>query len=180
MKNKAIFLDRDGVINVEVKYLSNPDDFVFEEGSIEGLKLLKQKGFLLIVITNQAAIARGYFNEKILKTIHNKMEKILKEYNVELDAIYYCPHHPEFTGPCICRKPNSGMLLEAQKKFDIDLGNSYVVGDTMSDIEAGKNTGIKTVLVLTGYGKEEQKNNSSLQPDFIYKNLLEFAKNVIL
>jgi len=178
MKNKAVFLDRDGVINVEVSYLSNPDDFVFEEGSIEALKLLKQKGYLLIVITNQAAIARGYFNEVTLKTIHDKMENILKEENVKLDDIYYCPHHPEFTGPCDCRKPNPGMLLKAKEKHDIDLGASFMVGDTMGDINAGKNAGVKTVLVLTGYGKEEQKNTSLTKPDFIYRNLLEFAKKV--
>ena len=119
--NKAIFLDRDGVINVEVGYLSNPDDFKIIEGSIEALKILNKKEFLLIVITNQAGIARGYYTEEILNTIHNKMKSILKAQNVTLTDIYFCPHHPEFTGYCDCRKPNPGMILKAKKKYNIDL-----------------------------------------------------------
>ncbi len=177
-KNKAIFLDRDGVINKEVSYLSNPDDFEFIEGSIEALKLLKKKGFLLIIITNQAGIARGFFTIGILRTIHNKMTNILKENNVILDDIYFCPHHPDFTGPCDCRKPNPGMILEAQVNFNIDLSNSYMVGDTLNDIETGKATKCKTVLVLTGYGNDEQKKIQSIIPDMIFKNLKEFAINI--
>ena len=177
-RNKAIFLDRDGVINVEVGYLSNPDDFEFIEGTIEALKILNQKGFLLIVITNQAGIARGYYNEEILTNIHNKMNSILKENGVILDDVYYCPHHPEFTGSCDCRKPNPGLILKAKDKYDIDLNNSYMVGDTLNDIQTGVKAKCKTVLVLTGYGKEEQKKISPITPDLIFKNLKEFAKNI--
>ena len=177
-KKKAIFLDRDGVINKEVSYLSNPNDFEFIEGSIEALKILKQKGFLIIIITNQAGIARGFFTEDTLEAIHNKMIRILKQNNIELDDIYYCPHHPEFTGPCDCRKPNTGMLLKAQLEYNIDLTNSYIVGDTLNDIQTGKAARCKTVLVLTGYGKEEQKNIGTIIPDMIFKNLKEFAINI--
>jgi len=177
-KKKAIFLDRDGVINVEVSYLSDPADFKFIEGSIKALKILKRKRYLLIVITNQAGIARGYFSEKRLKQIHDKMEYILKENNIQLDDIYFCPHHPDFTGPCDCRKPNPGMLLKAQKKHNIDLKLSYMVGDTLSDIKTGMNVGCKTVLVLTGYGELERKIIGEIKPDIISKNLLEFAQNV--
>lgn len=177
-KKKAIFLDRDGVINKEVGYLSNPDDFEFIEGSIEALKILKQKGYLLIVITNQAAIARGYITEKILEIIHEMMSRRLKQKGVELDDIYYCPHHPDFTDPCDCRKPNPGMILKAELKHNIDLANSYMVGDTLNDVQTGKTAKCKTVLVLTGYGKKEQNDISQIIPDMIFKNLKEFAINI--
>ena len=108
--NKAIFLDRDGVINEEVSYLSNLDDFQLIQGSAEALRIFKDLGYFLIVITNQAGIARGYFTEDTLKEIHNKMAQILKQNNIELDDIFYCPHHPDFTGACNCRKPNPGMI----------------------------------------------------------------------
>ncbi|MFX0000766.1 MAG: D-glycero-beta-D-manno-heptose 1,7-bisphosphate 7-phosphatase [Candidatus Hodarchaeota archaeon] len=177
-KNRAIFLDRDGVINKEVNYLSDPKDFKFIDGSIDALKILKRKSYLLIIITNQAGIARGLFTEESLKTIHNKMIGILRQHNIELDDIYYCPHHPEFTGPCDCRKPNPGMILQAQINHNIDLTNSYMVGDTLNDIQTGKNANCKTVLVLTGYGKEEQNQIGSIIPDMIFKNLKEFAINL--
>jgi D,D-heptose 1,7-bisphosphate phosphatase len=177
-KNNAIFLDRDGVINKEVSYLSNPDDFEFIEGSIEALKILKQKGYLLIVITNQAGIARGFFTEQTLKTIHMKMINILKENQIQLDDIFYCPHHPDFTGPCDCRKPNPGMIMKAKLKHNIDLNKSFMVGDTLNDIQTGKAANCKTVLVLTGYGTDEKEKIRSIIPDMIFKNLKEFAINI--
>jgi len=175
---KAIFLDRDGVLNKEVDHLSDPKDFEFINGSIEALKLLKQKNFLLIVITNQAGIARGLFTEETLKKIHDKMIKILKQNNLRLDDIYYCPHHPEFTGPCDCRKPKPGMILKAKLKHNIDLTNSFMVGDTLNDIQTGRAVDCKTVLLLTGYGTEEQKKIGTIVPDMIFKNLKEFAINI--
>ncbi|MFX0082901.1 MAG: D-glycero-beta-D-manno-heptose 1,7-bisphosphate 7-phosphatase [Candidatus Hodarchaeota archaeon] len=177
-KNRAIFLDRDGVINREVNYLSDPDLFEFIPGSIEALKILKQKGFLLIVITNQAGIARGYFSEETLNQIHDKMNRILYENNIILDDLFYCPHHPDFTGACNCRKPNPGMMLKAKKKYNIDLQASFMVGDTLIDIETGKLANCKTILVLTGYGTKQRKKIDSIKPDFIYDSLLEFAKNL--
>jgi UDP-N-acetylmuramoyl-tripeptide--D-alanyl-D-alanine ligase len=176
--NKAVFLDRDGVINKEVNYLSDPRDFKFIKGSIEALKILTQKNYMLIVITNQAGIARGYFSEEILKIIHNKMIKILKKNSVELTDIYYCPHHPEFTGPCDCRKPKPGMILKAKLDYNINLSESYIVGDTLIDIETGEVAGCKTVLVLTGYGTEEKEKISNIIPDMIFKNLKEFSINI--
>ncbi len=177
-KKPAIFLDRDGVINKEVNYLSNPNDFEFIEGSIKALQILKNKGYLLIVITNQAGIARGYFTEMTLDNIHNKMAKALKENEVLLDNIFFCPNHHEVTGPCNCRKPKPGMITQAMEKYNIDLENSYMVGDTLNDIKTGKNAKCKTILVLTGYGNREQKKISSIKPDMIFANLLEFAKNI--
>ncbi|MFX0180701.1 MAG: D-glycero-beta-D-manno-heptose 1,7-bisphosphate 7-phosphatase [Candidatus Hodarchaeota archaeon] len=180
INNKAIFLDRDGVINEEVNYLSNIDDFMLIEGSIEALKILKDLGYFLIVITNQAGIARGYFTEETLQEIHNKMVQILKQNDIELDDIFYCPHHPDFTGPCNCRKPSPGMILQAKDKYNIDLRESFMVGDTLIDIETGLAAKCRTVLLLTGYGIEERKKINDIIPDFIFPNLLEFAKNLKL
>lgn len=176
-KKRAIFLDRDGVINKEVDHLSNPAQFEFISGSIEALKILKQKGFLLIVITNQAGIARGLFSEEDLNQIHNKMRRILNQNGIIIDDIFYCPHHPDFTGECDCRKPKPGMILKAQRKYNIDLQTSFMVGDTLSDFETGKAANCKTVLVLTGYGIKERDKMISIIPDYIFKNLLDFAKS---
>ncbi|MFX1392118.1 MAG: D-glycero-beta-D-manno-heptose 1,7-bisphosphate 7-phosphatase [Promethearchaeota archaeon] len=175
---RAIFLDRDGVINEEIGYLSKPEGFKFIDGSIQALKILKNKGFLLIIITNQAGIARGYYTEKILGEIHDKMNNMLRKSNVLLDDIIYCPHHPKFTGPCECRKPKPGMIFEARDKFNINLNDSFMVGDTLNDIETGLNAGCKTVLLMTGYGTEEEKKIDVIKPDLIFKNLLDFAQNV--
>ena len=177
-KTKAIFLDRDGVLNEEVNYLSNPDDFKLINGVLEALKLLKQKGYLLILITNQAGIARGYFTLEALNSIHQKMNNIFNKNNVFLDDIFYCPHHPDYTGECDCRKPKPGMIFKARDKYSIDLKDSFMVGDTLNDIKAGQNANCKTILVLTGHGSEEKKKINEIIPDFIYRDLLEFAKNI--
>lgn len=179
-KKVAIFLDRDGVINKEVNYLSDPKDFELLEGTINALKQLKTKGYLLIIITNQAGIARGYFTVTKLNEIHQKMIRIFKKKDLYIDDIFYCPHHPAFTGPCECRKPNPGMILGAKKKYNIDLKSSFMVGDTLNDIKTGKNAGCKTILVLTGYGTMEKKKINGIKPDYIYKNLMEFAENIKL
>ncbi|MFX0072309.1 MAG: D-glycero-beta-D-manno-heptose 1,7-bisphosphate 7-phosphatase [Candidatus Hermodarchaeota archaeon] len=176
-KKHAIFLDRDGVINKEVNYLADPAQFEFIPGSIEALKIFKQNGFLLIVITNQAGIARGFFSEETLNQIHNKMKKILNQNGIILDDIFYCPHHPDFTGQCDCRKPKPGMILKAQRKYNIDLQASFMVGDTLIDIKTGQAANCKTVLVLTGYGRKERDKILSIKPDYIFENLLEFAKS---
>ena len=177
---RAIFLDRDGVINKEVNYLSNPDDLELIDGVIEALKILRNLGYLLIIITNQAGVARGYFTESTLLKIHEKLIRILEKNDVHLDDIFYCPHHPDFTEICECRKPKPGMILSAQKKYDIDLNESFMVGDTLNDIQTGINAGCKTVLVLTGYGNEEAKKIGEVKPDYIFKNLLDFAENLKL
>jgi D,D-heptose 1,7-bisphosphate phosphatase len=177
-QKKAIFLDRDGVINKEVNYLSAPNEFELLDGTAQALKILKEQGFLLIVITNQSGLARGYFSEETLKEIHDKMTRLLKEEGVNLDDIFYCPHHPEFTGECSCRKPKPGMILEAQERYNIDLSHSYMIGDTPSDIKAGINAGCKTVFVLTGHGSESEAEIDTVAPDYIYPNLFEFAKSL--
>ncbi|TXT65287.1 MAG: D-glycero-beta-D-manno-heptose-1,7-bisphosphate 7-phosphatase [Promethearchaeota archaeon] len=174
----AIFLDRDGVINKEVNYLSDPNEFKLLDGTIEALRIFQKKGYLLIVITNQSGLARGYFSVETLNKIHDKMRRLLKEKGIRLDDIIYCPHHPDFTGECECRKPKPGMILEAQESFNINIGSSYMVGDKLSDIEAGQLAGCKTVLLLTGHGLRERKKINQIKPDFIFNSLLDFAKSL--
>jgi len=156
---KAVFLDRDGTIIEDVNYLNHPKDITFIKGSIEAIRKLNQAGYLVIVITNQAGIARGYLSEDMLQTIDKVMHKQILNQHAHLDAIYYCPHHPEYgeypyKQTCDCRKPEPGMILNAQKHFNIDLKRSFMVGDKDTDIETGQKAGIKTIQVLTGKGNE--------------------------
>ena len=132
-RSKAIFLDRDGVVNKEVGYLSNPDEFELLAGTVEALKILKGKGYMLIIITNQAGIARGYYTKEILDQIHKKMKNLLKDHDIVLDDILYCPHHPDFGPPeyrkrCTCRKPATGMIERACHDLGIDPKKSYMSG----------------------------------------------------
>ena len=155
-KQKAIFLDRDGVINKYVGFLRDINEFELLDGVAEAIKKINESGYLAIVVTNQPVIARGEVTYEELHEIHNKMETLLGQEGAYLDAIYYCPHHPhkgyegeipELKIECDCRKPKPGMLLQAAKDFNIDLKNSWMVGDSDTDIEAGKNAGCQTFLV---------------------------------
>ncbi|MHA4988244.1 D-glycero-beta-D-manno-heptose 1,7-bisphosphate 7-phosphatase [Cetobacterium somerae] len=172
---KVIFLDRDGTINVEKSYLYKWKDFEFEKNAIEGLKELKNLGYEFIVVTNQSGIGRGYYTEEDLVTLNNQMTEKLKEFGIEILECFYCPHHPEkgigkYKVDCNCRKPNPGMLLEGIKKYDVDIENSFMIGDKKGDLEAGKKAGLKSILVLTGYGKkieEEVKGNYLIAKDLL-------------
>lgn len=153
--NKAIFLDRDGTINIDHGYVHQIDDFEFIEGSINALKKLKEMGYLLVLVTNQSGIARGYFTEAQFLRLTEWMDWSLAEQGVDFDGIYYCPHHPdgkgEFKEDCSCRKPKPGMLLDAMKALNIDPQQSIMVGDKIEDIKAGINAKVKiNVLVRTG------------------------------
>lgn len=185
-KNKAVFIDRDGTINEEVQYLANLQDFKLLSGIGEAIKLLNENGFKVIVITNQAGVARGYFGEDKLKEIHQEMRKQLKEKGAHLDGIYYCPHHPtegigKYKKNCWYRKPNPGMLEKAVKDFNLDLGKSYVIGDQLIDIKLGNNARCKTVLVLTGYGKDSyrKKDDRKIKVDFIADNLKKAVELIL-
>ena len=153
---RAVFLDRDGVLNVDNGYVSQVDDFEFIEGAIEACKELKEKGYLLVVITNQSGIARGYFSEDQFNTLTEWMDWSLADRGVDLDGIYYCPHHSEkgigeYKIECDCRKPKPGMLLNAIEDLNIDVNRSILVGDKISDIQAGIAAGVETnYLVRTG------------------------------
>jgi histidinol-phosphate phosphatase family protein len=148
-------MDRDGVMLRLVPYLSRAQDMELLPGVAEHLRLLKGAGFALVVITNQSAVARGILTLSRLNGLHETLRDMLGREGVTLDGIYACPHHPDFTGPCECRKPEPGMLKEAAEDLRLDLLSSYLVGDRWDDIEAGRRVGVMGILVKTGYGEEE-------------------------
>lgn len=151
MGNKAVFLDRDGVINKQRNdYVKNTDEFELLDGVENYLKLLTDNKFKLIIITNQSMIGRGLSTEENLIAIHNKMQDTFKRTNFEIDKIYYCPHSPSYG--CGCRKPGLDLFRKAIEEFDIDIKNSWLIGDCESDIMAGKKIGCKTILIKTNFG----------------------------
>ncbi|WP_338946701.1 D-glycero-beta-D-manno-heptose 1,7-bisphosphate 7-phosphatase [Fusobacterium canifelinum] len=176
---KAIFLDRDGTINVEKDYIYKSEDLVFEEGTIEALKTFKNLGYILIVVSNQSGIARGYFTEEDLNIFNNNMNEILKKNGVEITEFYCCPHHPDGIGEykkvCECRKPNNKMIEDAIKKYNIDREKSYMIGDKTSDIGAGLKSNLKTVLVKTGYGLKDMEKIDKNET-LICENLKDFSE----
>lgn len=156
-KQKAIFLDRDGTINKYVGFLTKPDQFELIEGAAEAIKMINKSGYLAIVVTNQPVIARGDCTFEELQQIHDKMETELGKYGAFIDALYFCPHHPdkgfegecpEYKFDCNCRKPKGGLLIQADKDFDIDFANSYMIGDSDRDVEAGKAAGCKDSIKI--------------------------------
>ncbi|WP_038056157.1 D-glycero-alpha-D-manno-heptose-1,7-bisphosphate 7-phosphatase [Thermodesulfobacterium hydrogeniphilum] len=180
MKYPAVFLDRDGTINEEVGYLNDPSRLKLLPGVAEALKILKNAGFKLIVITNQSGPARGYFPKELVFEINELIQKRLSKKGVILDDFFICFHHPDER--CNCRKPKPGLILQALEKYPIDLKKSYLIGDKIIDIETAKSLGIKNILVLTGYGKGELKYiapKKKIYPDFIAKNLKEAAEIIL-
>lgn len=168
----AIFLDRDGVLCVEKSYITSLEQLEIFPYTKESIDQIHRKGFLAICITNQSAVARGFMTEEELKRIHAYLLE-----RTGLDALYYCPHHPDGKGVykriCDCRKPKTGLIEKAVKEWEIDLSHSYMVGDRAADIMCGKNTGIKTVLLESGYGTRRLEQH--VEPDEVYENLLEFV-----
>ena len=181
MANPAIFLDRDGVINVDTGYVYLVDDFKFIDGVIDALLQLKQKGYLLVVVTNQSGIARGLFTEDQFMSLTEWMDWSLADRGVDLDGIYFCPHHPsegsdQYRKSCTCRKPGPDMILDAVKHLDIDLTRSYMVGDKPSDMKAAINAGVAhKILVETGKAITEEGRALA---EAIYPSLVEFADGV--
>jgi len=152
--NKAVFLDRDGTINVEKNYVHKIKDFEFLRGAVEGIKILNEHDFKVIVITNQSGIGRGYYEIKDVKKLHDFINVELNKHHAHIDAFYYCPHHPaeargKYKITCKCRKPEAGLLEIAIKDFDLDRKKSFMVGDQKIDVEAGKKAGLITILLLT-------------------------------
>lgn len=149
----AIFLDRDGTINVEKNYLIDPAGFELIPGVGDALRRCQEAGYLLIVVTNQSGVARGYFTTKEVEELHVHLQAELSVYGVQIDAFYLCPHHPDYSdGLCGCRKGAPGMLLQAAADYDIDLAASWMIGDKRTDVEAGNRAGCRSILVRTGYG----------------------------
>jgi len=174
-KTAAIFIDRDGVINKRMDtYVTDPREFVFEQGAIEGLRAISALGLPIFIVTNQSILRRGLADEKMLKRIHDKMEGELWKAQIRIRKIYYCPHLPG--DGCLCRKPQIGMLLQAQEEFKVDLGKSFVIGDATGDMQLGKNAGCKTILVRTGYGGGDGRHQAV--PDFVCDNLAQAAKAI--
>lgn len=147
-KKRAIFIDKDGCLIPDIPYNINPDVIILANGAGETLSQLKKQGYLLILITNQSGIARGYFKEDALPAVWEKINKLLRENNVQLDDVFYCPHNPEDN--CKCRKPKPGNIQKAIKKYNIDSSKSWMIGDILNDVEAGNRGGCKTILLNTG------------------------------
>ena len=172
-KQKAVFLDRDGTIIKEVNFLATVEETELFPYTVEALKKFRDAGFLLFVTTNQSGIARGYFGAQAVNAIHAKIQEELNAEGVKIESFHYCPHFPD--QGCTCRKPNTGMIEQACENFDVDLSESWMIGDKKLDLGMGFNAGTQTALVLTGYG---EKHQAELQhkPDIIAENLLEVAK----
>lgn len=177
MKDKAVFLDRDGTINKEVNYLYRKDDFEFIPNAPKAIKLFHELGYKVIVITNQAGVARGFYKENDIEILHNYISLLLEKENTYIDAYYYCPHHPEgtideFSYICNCRKPEIGMIEKALKDYNIDLKNSVFIGDKEIDIATGKRAGIgRCFLVRSGHFIDEENTEA----DALFSDIFEIA-----
>ena len=185
-KQRCVFLDRDGTINRHIGLLAREGGLELEEGAAEAIRLLNVSGYLAIIITNQPVVARGMCSVGMVKNIHKRLETMLGEEGAYVDDILFCPHHPDKGYPgedirykvvCSCRKPGTGMIDACVKKYNIDRGLSWMVGDTTVDIQTGRNAGIKSALVLTGEGGRDQEYNAI--PDMVGNNLLEVVKKIL-
>ena len=158
----AVFLDRDGVIVEEVGYLAHPDQLVLIPGAADAIGRLNRAGLAVVVVTNQAGVARGLYPESRVEEVHRRLSAMLAEAGAHIDRYYYCPHHPhegrgEYRMACSCRKPEPGMILRAATELRLDIARSFLVGDKLSDLEAGMRAGCQPMLVLTGYGLEHRE-----------------------
>jgi D-glycero-D-manno-heptose 1,7-bisphosphate phosphatase len=186
MKRKAVFLDRDGTINKDVGYPNSFNVIEIYPYSIEAVKKLNESGLLAVIVTNQSGIGRGLIVEKNLHDIHQKMSDAFARHKAHFDGIYYCPHYlfspdPEYRDECQCRKPNPGMGLKAAEDLNIDLKNSYMVGDKVEDVQFGLNIEAKPILCLTGFGRESlpKLEEKGITPPYVAETLLD-AVNWIL
>ncbi|MBI4095119.1 MAG: HAD family hydrolase [Candidatus Liptonbacteria bacterium] len=177
---RAVFLDRDGVINKEVDVLRRLSQLKILPGVAKAIKQINKLGFLTIIVTNQPVIARGWLTEKQVEHIHDVLIKRLAKQGAKIDAIYYCPHHPnanlkKYRKNCSCRKPKPGMILKAMKKFGISRRGSFMVGDHAWDIMAGKAAGLKTIFVKSSV-RSNDPQFAHVKPNFVGKNLLNAVK----
>ena len=185
-KQKAIFLDRDGTINRKNGLICREEQFELEDGVIDAIRRINQSGYLAVLVTNQPVVARGLCQIEDVENIHKKLETLLGQEGVYLDDIRFCPHHPDkgypeenpaYKIPCRCRKPDIGMIEDCVEKYNIDLGKSWMVGDTTMDIQTGKNAGIRTALVLTGDAGKDGKYD--VTPDLICKDLGQAVEMIL-
>lgn len=181
MRNKAIFLDRDGVIVKDTDHLYKIRDCEFYKGVFSAIKKFPTD-YKKIIITNQAGIAKGLYTEKDYKKLMDWISRQLKKHGIKIDKVYFCPHHPDgivkkYTRICGCRKPKTGMLKQAQKDFNLNPRTSWLIGDSTGDILAGNKFGCKTILVATGYGGKDKRYK--VKPTFKAKNLIAAAKIIL-
>ncbi|MFY9557193.1 MAG: HAD family hydrolase [Blastocatellia bacterium] len=183
---RAIFIDRDGTVNEDTGYISTPAELVIYPWTAEAVRLINTSGLKAIIITNQSGIARGIYSEEALAAIHARMIEELARDGARIDAVYYCPHHPDagdapYRMACECRKPRTGMLDAAAREHNIELTRSFVVGDKASDINLARNAGARGALVLTGYGSETlaHPDRWPCEPAIIAKNSLEAVKQIL-
>lgn len=174
MTRAAVFLDRDGTIIEEAHYLADPEKVVLVPGAVEALRTLRASGWLIVVVTNQSGIARGLYSEEDFRAVQQRLEQLLEEGGVRLDAALYCPHHPDFSGPCDCRKPGLGMYRQAAAALGIDLAASVYAGDRVKDVLPALETGGAGYLVRTGYGVAE---SAAVPPGItVIQDLQELAR----
>ncbi|HYH56886.1 MAG TPA: HAD family hydrolase [Anseongella sp.] len=182
--NKVVFLDKDGTLIENVPYNTDPGKIRFCPGVPEALRLLQEYGYKLIVVSNQAGVAYGFFKEEDLRTVKNALQERLAEYGVQLDGFYYCPHHirgkvSRYALNCTCRKPMPGMLIRGAVEHGADLSSSWMIGDILDDIEAGNCAGCKTVLIDNGNETEWVYSSARRKPHFLVKDMEEAARCII-
>ena len=183
VKRPAVFLDRDGTINKEIQYLTRPEEIKLIPGAAEAIRLLREAGYRIAVVTNQPVIARGDCTAEQLMHIHDYMEMELSREGAFIDRIYYCPHHPDkgFEGEraelkfdCECRKPGGGMVWQAERELNLDLPASWLIGDRTGDVQTAHNCGMRAVLLETGMGGRDQRYDAA--PDYVFGDLLTAAR----
>lgn len=180
---KTVFLDRDGTINVEKNYLYRPEEFEFIPKVPEAIARLNNVGYQVIVVSNQAGVARGYYTEDDVIKLHQYVNGQLSKYKAHIDGFYYCPHHPDagigkYKMKCHCRKPETGLFEKACEDFDVDIEDSWMIGDNVGDIKAGNNFHLKTILVRTGYGNQLEKEGFHLF-QYIADDLYDAVNNIV-
>ena len=186
-KRRAVFLDRDGTVAEEVGYVNHLSRFRLYSWSAEAIRRINQAGLAAVVVTNQAGVARGYFPEELIRQVNAKMVEELAAAGAQLDAAYYCAHHPDVGAPpyrqrCRCRKPLPGMIKQAVKDLDLELAGSVVVGDRYMEVEMAHRLGLRGALVMTGYGRGEyefMRRNWPRQPDWLAENLLDAVEKIL-
>jgi D-glycero-D-manno-heptose 1,7-bisphosphate phosphatase len=181
MSQRAVFLDRDGTINEEMGHMNHLSRFTLFPWAAEAIRLLNGAGYKVIIVTDQSGVARGLFPEALVKQIHQKLQDELARMGAWIDAVYYCPHHPtgavaDFRQDCRCRKPRPGMIEQAQREWDLDLSQSYLVGDRYNDVRLAHAVGAQGILVLTGYGRGEIEHWGATwptPPNYVAEHLLD-------
>lgn len=186
MRNKAVFLDRDGTLIQERGHIGTVRQVRFIKGTFKALKQLSQKGYKLIIVSNQSGIARGIISQAQVEKVNRHILKTLDLHDIKIDALYYCPHHPEYGNgrykkKCACRKPAAGMANSAQKKLNLSLRKCYVIGDKFTDVEMAQKIKAKGILVLTGFGSEQWSGakSHSARPDFLAENILHAVNWIV-